>query len=153
MDQGLTIAEAAARCGLPQSTLRYWERIGLVQPIHRDPRSGHRRYSTEQAGQLETLANLRAVGLSIHDMRAYLSGAARGDSAAGEQRALFQAHADKLADQLAELELRRAYLDLKVEYWTAREAGDRVGMDAAARRLAPLIRRIGSRTIPSEKDT
>lgn len=153
MDQGMTIAEAAARCGLPQSTLRYWERIGLVQPIQRDPSSGHRRYSAQQVGQLETLANLRAVGLSIEDMRTYLRGAERGDSAAGEQKALFQAHADTLAERLAELELRRAYLELKVEYWAAREAGDSVGMDSAAARLAPLIRRIGTPNIPSEKDT
>jgi DNA-binding transcriptional MerR regulator len=39
----MTIAEAAARCGLPESTLRYWERIGLVNRVQRDASSGHRR--------------------------------------------------------------------------------------------------------------
>ena len=32
----MTIAEAAARCGLPESTLRYWERIGLVDRVQRE---------------------------------------------------------------------------------------------------------------------
>jgi DNA-binding transcriptional MerR regulator len=31
----MTIAAAAARCGLPESTLRYWERIGLVNRMQR----------------------------------------------------------------------------------------------------------------------
>ncbi len=34
----MTIAEAAALCGLPESTLRYWERIGLVNRVQRDAR-------------------------------------------------------------------------------------------------------------------
>src|SRR6201996_6888848 len=118
----MTIAEAAARCGLPESTLRYWERIGLVHRVERDASSGHRRYQPEDVAILETLANLRAVGLSIEDMRAYLSGARRGDEAAGEQRALFAAHSRRLAGEIADLELRRSYLDLKVQYWGAHEA-------------------------------
>ena len=89
----MTIAEAAARCGLPESTLRYWERIGLVNRVQRDASSGHRRYRPEDVATLETLGHLRAVGLSIEDMRAYLAGARRGDEAAGEQRELFEAHA------------------------------------------------------------
>ena len=96
MDEELTIAAVVARCGLPESTLRYWERIGLTPPVARDPSSGHRRYREEDVVRLETLANLRAVGLSLEDMRAYLGGAAKGDAAASEQRALFEAHARRL---------------------------------------------------------
>lgn len=141
-EDGFTVAEAVARCGLPESTLRYWERIGLVRPIERDASSRHRRYSIEDVATLETLANLRAVGLSIEDMRAYLAGARRGDAAAGEQRALFEAHAGRLADELTALELRRRYLDLKVQYWSAREAGDLDKAAAVAEELGPIIRRI-----------
>src|SRR5580704_7632184 len=119
----MTIAEAAARCGLPESTLRYWERIGLVNRVQRDASSGHRRYRPEDVATLETLGNLRAVGLSIEDMRAYLASA-------------------RLADEVAALELRRRYLDLKVRYWSAREAGDLDKAAAVAEELAPIIRRM-----------
>jgi MerR family transcriptional regulator, aldehyde-responsive regulator len=138
----MTIAEAAARCGLPESTLRYWERIGLVSPVQREASSGHRRYRPEDVATLETLGNLRAVGLGIEDMRAYLAGARRGDEAAGEQRELFENHARRLADEVAALELRRRYLDLKVRYWSAREAGDLDKAAAVAEELAPIIRRM-----------
>jgi MerR family transcriptional regulator, aldehyde-responsive regulator len=111
----VTIAEAAARSGLPESTLRYWERIGLVNRVRRDASSGHRRYRPEDVATLETLGHLRAVGLSIEDMR-------------------------RLADEVAVLELRRRYLDLKVRYWAAREAGDLDKAAAVAEELAPIIR-------------
>jgi DNA-binding transcriptional MerR regulator len=139
---GYTIAEAVARSGLPESTLRYWERIGLVRPVARDASSRHRRYSAAEVATLETLANLRAVGLSIEDMRTYLASARRGDNAAGEQRKLFEAHARRLSDDLEALELRRRYLDLKVQYWSAREVGDPDKAASVADELGPLIRRI-----------
>ncbi len=31
--------------GLPESTLRYYEQIGIIATIARDPSSGHRAYS------------------------------------------------------------------------------------------------------------
>ncbi|MGC1284161.1 MAG: MerR family transcriptional regulator, partial [Streptosporangiaceae bacterium] len=59
-------------------TLRYWERIGLVNRVQRDASSAPA-YRPEDVATLETLGNLRAVGLSIEDMRAYLASARRGD--------------------------------------------------------------------------
>lgn len=40
----LTIQQVARRTGLSESALRYYERIGLLDPVPRDPSSGHRRY-------------------------------------------------------------------------------------------------------------
>jgi MerR family transcriptional regulator, aldehyde-responsive regulator len=65
-----------------------------------------------------------------------------GDEAAGEQRALFEAHARRVAAEMAALELRRHYLELKVRYWSAREAGDLDKAAAVAEELAPIIRRM-----------
>jgi DNA-binding transcriptional MerR regulator len=58
----MTIAEAAARCGLPESTLRYWERIGLVNRVQRDASSGHRRYRPEDVATLGTAWSRSAPG-------------------------------------------------------------------------------------------
>ena len=137
-----SIAAAAARSGLPESTLRYWERIGLLKPVAREDSSGHRRYSERDVTTLETLANLRAVGMSIDDMRSYLDRGSAGAAAAGEQRALFQAHAERMRAEIAAMRTRLGYLELKVAYWTAREAGD---LDQAAKiadELVPVIRQI-----------
>ena len=40
----LTIQQVARRTGLAESALRYYERIGLIDPVPRNESSGHRRY-------------------------------------------------------------------------------------------------------------
>jgi DNA-binding transcriptional MerR regulator len=42
-EPALSIAEAAEASGLSVHTLRYYERTGLLEPVHRNG-SGHRRY-------------------------------------------------------------------------------------------------------------
>jgi DNA-binding transcriptional MerR regulator len=40
----LTIQDVSRRSGLSEPTLRYYEEVGLIGPIERDPSSRHRRY-------------------------------------------------------------------------------------------------------------
>ena len=125
-----TIHEVAQRSGLSIPTLRYYEEIGLVPDVWRDPSSGHRRYSADTLQILESLANLRAVGMSIEEMRSYLTLREKVDETVVEKRALFQAHAEEVGKQIAQLHIRQRYLSFKVAYWDARARGD---LDEAAR--------------------
>ncbi|GCE29002.1 hypothetical protein KDA_44860 [Dictyobacter alpinus] len=111
-------------------TLRYYEEIGLVPDVGRDPSSGHRRYRADTLQIIESLANLRAVGMSIEEMRTYLTLREQGDETAVEKRDLFQAHAEEVEKQMARLRIHQRYLSLKVAYWDARARGD---LDDAAR--------------------
>lgn len=43
--------------GLPESTLRYYEQIGIIAPITRDPSSGHRAYSESSSKKIGTSSN------------------------------------------------------------------------------------------------
>ncbi len=120
----LTIKQMAAQSGLSEYTLRYYEKIGLIKPIPRDRSSGHRRYSIATVEMVETLSCLRASGLSLEDMRTYLRLREHGDEAAAEQKALFLAHAEEVADEIRKLEIRQRFLSGKVAYWDARMNGD-----------------------------
>lgn len=120
----LTIKQMAAQSGMSEYTLRYYEKIGLIQPIPRDGSSGHRRYSAETTQIAEALACLRASGLSLDDMRRYLQLRERGDEAAAEQKALFLAHAKEVAEEIRKLHIRQRYLKGKVAYWDARLNGN-----------------------------
>src|SRR5690348_17543161 len=90
--QTYTVQQAAARTGWSEHTLRYYERIGLIQPVARQESSGHRRYSPADLATLETLACLRATGMPIDQMRRYFDLRSRGAEAAAAQRALLAAH-------------------------------------------------------------
>jgi DNA-binding transcriptional MerR regulator len=125
-----TIHEVAQRSGLSIPTLRYYEEIGLVPDVWRDTSSGHRRYSADTLQLIESLANLRAVGMSIEDMHTYLALRERGAETAVEKRDLFQAHAEEVEKQIARLHIHQRYLSFKVAYWDAQARGDR---DEAAR--------------------
>ena len=130
LQETYTIHEVAQRSGLSIPTLRYYEEIGLVPDVWRDTSSGHRRYSADTLQIIESLANLRAVGMSIEEMRTYLTLRERGDETAVEKRDLFQVHAEEVEKQIAQLQIRQRYLSLKVSYWDARAHGD---VDEAAR--------------------
>ena len=75
------------RTGLAESTLRYYERIGLIDEVPRDERSGHRRYPPGLVAAIEAMSCLRGTGMSVVDMRAYLANVQRGRAGAAEQLA------------------------------------------------------------------
>jgi DNA-binding transcriptional MerR regulator len=120
----LTIQETARRTGLSEPTLRYYEEIGLIGPIERDERSGHRRYRSSDLDLLEMLACLRAVGLGIEDMRVYQANRGRGRAAAAEQRDLLLRHAERVEAEIEAQRARIGYLRAKASMWDARDRGD-----------------------------
>jgi MerR family transcriptional regulator, aldehyde-responsive regulator len=121
---GLTIQQASRHTGLAESTLRYYERIGLIGAVPRDESSGHRRYPPDLVAAIEALSCLRGTGMPVQDMRNYVANMRRGLIAAADQRALFAGHADRLRREIARLRLRQRYVSAKAELWAAREQGD-----------------------------
>jgi DNA-binding transcriptional MerR regulator len=141
-EAGLPIQEVARRTGFSESALRYYERIGLIDPVPRDTSSSHRRYTEETVDTLEALACLRSIGMSIEDMRSYLDGVAEGPSAAPRMVELFAGHAERLEDESAALRLRHAYATAKVALWQARIDDDRAAEQAAAATVRRVIERL-----------
>jgi MerR family transcriptional regulator, aldehyde-responsive regulator len=130
-DDGLPIQEVARRTGFSESTLRYYERIGLVGPVPRDQSSSHRRYSAQAVATLESLACLRSTGMSIGGMRAYLEGVSEGGTAAPRMAELFAGHAHRLEQELAAMRVRHAYATAKAALWQARADGDQAAEQKA----------------------
>jgi MerR family transcriptional regulator, aldehyde-responsive regulator len=136
---GLSIQEVARRTGFSESALRYYERIGLIDPVPRDSSSSHRRYAVETVDTLEALACLRSTGMSIDDMRAYLGGVAEGLTAAPRMVELFAGHARRLEQELVALRVRHAYAAAKAAPRQARADGDRAAEQEAAAAVLPII--------------
>lgn len=119
-----TIKEAAALTGLPASTLRYYESIGVISPISRGATSKHRMYDEGDLDQLMWVACLAATGMSVSDMRQYVANGQLGPAAAGEQIDLLAEQERQLEIEAEQIGLRRRYVQLKIEYWQAVQAGD-----------------------------
>ncbi|OIK02112.1 MerR family transcriptional regulator [Streptomyces monashensis] len=138
-----TIHDVSTRSGLSEPTLRYYEDVGLIGPIDRDESSGHRRYSSRDLDTLEALSCLRAVGVSIEDMRTYLGNRARGREAAAEQRDLLLRHAERIESEIAAQRARLGYLREKAAMWDARDRGDAAAEAESIRRLVAAVEGLG----------
>ena len=119
-----SIKEAAALTGLPATTLRYYEQVGVIAPVSRGASSGHRVYDEGDLDQLMAVSCLSATGMSLDDMRAYMANARRGAQAAAEQQSLLEQQRRHLAVEAERLVLRQRYVDLKIAYWQAVIDGD-----------------------------
>ena len=147
---GLTVQETAARTGLSEHTLRYYERAGLLGAVRRDDSSGHRRYSADDVARISTLACLRATGLPLDQMRRYFTLAARGRSAASALRELLEEQEDALEARMQTMQRHREYVRRKIDYWRALEAGDERAAKAIAAELACRV--LGSAESQSHTD-
>jgi DNA-binding transcriptional MerR regulator len=108
-----SIAQAAARSGLSIDTLRYYERIGLVEPPARDS-GGRRDYSDEDLGWLAFLTRLRTTGMPIRMMREYAQLRHRGVGTSARRRQILVEHRAGVRDRIAELQSCLEVLDYKI---------------------------------------
>ena len=125
-----TIREVAQLSGLPESTLRYYETIGLIHPIRRDSSSKHRVYNENDVNFAISIACLNATGMSLEDMRTYFKNRSQGAQAANEQVELLETHKRRLAEEAHYLILRQRYVDAKITYWKAVKSGDTKQIEA-----------------------
>ncbi len=119
-----TIQEVTQKSGLSEHTLRYYERIGLLNKVDRDNSSRHRRYTEEDVRMIEALACLRTTGMSIDDMRKFLTLIEDGEAVADQQLALFEMHRQNLEQEIAQKQKHLRYLEQKVAFWKAIQNGD-----------------------------
>ncbi len=128
--------------GLPASTLRYYETIGVITPISRGATSRHRSYSEEDLNLLTGVACLNATGLSLEDMKHYVANNALGPAKAADQVELLTAHRERLAVEAERIALRRRYLGIKIDYWRAVGAGDDARAEALVAEGLSLVKQL-----------
>lgn len=150
----LTVRQAAARTGMSEHTLRYYERIGLLEPARRGATSGHRRYGAAEVAWLNSLACLRATGMPLEEMRRFAELRRQTPGTLGDMAAVLEAHRQAVRRQIERLEDQAEYLRLKAAY--LRELGAHEGRETdAARRLREQIeaRHPGAQKEEHDEDT
>lgn len=100
----LLIAEFARRCRLPVSTLRYYDRVGLLRPAEVDARSGYRRYSADQLHTAVTIARLRSIGTAPDTIARILAGGPGAVAALAAERTRITDEITRRADALDRLD-------------------------------------------------
>ncbi|MFI5617566.1 MerR family transcriptional regulator [Streptomyces sp. NPDC051567] len=108
-----TISEVAARTGLTQHTLRWYERIGLMPHVDRS-HSGQRRFSERDLDWLAFVGKLRATGMSVADMVRYAELVREGEHTVAQRRELLERTRHDVRARITELNDALAVLDHKI---------------------------------------
>ncbi len=133
MTTSLTIAQASEATGLSVHTLRYYERIGLLDPVERRD-NRHRRYTQEDLNWIAFLKKLKATGLPVRAMLRYAELRRIGNTveSVSQRRAMLQAHTLCVQDTLAELQENLAVLQHKLALYDELEQQARAALPASA---------------------
>jgi DNA-binding transcriptional MerR regulator len=110
-----TTREAAATCGLTDTMLRWYERIGLLDRVER----GHdrrRRFTRSDLDWLRLLSMLRATGMPVREMQRYADLLRRCDTEA-ERLELLEAHRERIVAALAVQRECLALMDSKIDHY------------------------------------
>ncbi|GAA2227440.1 hypothetical protein GCM10010430_03620 [Kitasatospora cystarginea] len=112
-----SISAVAAVSGLTAHTLRWYERIGLLDPIDRSY-SGQRRYSDADLNRLGFLSRLRLTGMPVADMLRYVELARAGDDTVEARREILVQHREEVRQKIADLHATLAVLDYKIDIYS-----------------------------------
>ncbi len=104
----MNIGDVANFSGLPAKTIRYYEDIGLVQPLRRA--NGYRTFRENDMHKLAFLGRARALGFTIEDCRSLLKLYADTDRASAEVKQVAEEHLERIDHKVAELTEMRATL-------------------------------------------
>ena len=118
-----TVGEMAKMLEVPASTLRYYDKEGLLPFVERSP-GGMRMFQEKDFEWLQVIGCLKKAGMPLRDIRVYIELAMQGDDTIGERLALFEHQREVLREQMEQLQRTMDVLDYKCWYYeTAREAG------------------------------
>lgn len=116
MNDLLTIQQVAEKTGLSTHTLRYYEKIGLIQAVDR-AHNGHRRYSPNDVGWLDFLKCLRSTGMPVREVKRYAELFEQGDPTMTERRQLLETHRARIEADLHELTANLEAIKYKIAYY------------------------------------
>jgi MerR family redox-sensitive transcriptional activator SoxR len=119
----MTIGELVAETEMPASTIRYWERIGVLPKPARV--GGQRRYGPDAVQRLAVLRLAQACGFHLDEMRHLLHGFPAGVKPPRRWQELARCKQHELEEQISRLKAMRRVLDrvMKCECLELQECG------------------------------
>jgi MerR family mercuric resistance operon transcriptional regulator len=99
----LTIGQLADSAGVPTSTVRYYERSGLLKPDERSAGGNYRQYHARSVEKLKFIRSAQAVGLSLKEVADLLRLTDEETSPCDEVMAALRRRLDEVREKLKDL--------------------------------------------------
>lgn len=118
-----TVGEMAKLLGVTASTLRYYDKEGLLPFVERSS-GGIRMFRDSDIEWLRVIECMKKAGMSIKDIRQYIELALKGDDTIELRLMMFRRQKEVLQQKMVEMQHTMAMVDYKCWYYeTAKAAG------------------------------
>ena len=138
-----TIGEMAQKMHVAPSTLRYYDKEGLLPFVERSS-GGIRMFKDEDMEWLRVLGCLKKAGMPLKEIRSFMDLSRQGDATIDRRLGLIEKQRRSVLDQMEQLEDTLLMLDYKQWYYqTAQKAGtcavhDAMPLEEVPERFRPL---------------
>jgi len=112
----MKIAEVSERYAISTDTLRYYERIGLIQPVNRNE-SGIRDYNELDLRRVEFIKCMRSAGLPVEVLIEYVGLVQQGDGTIQTRKEILKEQREQLVARIKEMQKTLDVLDHKIEVY------------------------------------
>lgn len=110
----MTITEVAKLYDISADTLRYYERIGIIPSVNRNP-NGIRNYTENDCSWVSFAKCMRNAGLPVEVLIEYVTLFQQGDATTEARKEILIEQRDKLVERLAEMQETLDRLNHKIE--------------------------------------
>lgn len=118
-----TIKEVSEIMNLPISTIRYYDKEGLLPYIERKE-SGYRLFHESDVKMLQVIECFKRTGMPIKEIKQFIEYVKLGDDSLEERYLMFKEREAAVKQQMADLEKQMEIIQHKLWYYqTAMEAG------------------------------
>lgn len=122
-----TIGETAELLGVPASTMRYYDKEGLLPELSRGA-GGRRVFADKDLEALKVIDCLKQSGLHISEIRQFMQWYQQGDETLKQRQELFQNCRSSVLEQMEQLQHTLEIVEYKCWYY---EAAARLGSEQA----------------------
>jgi DNA-binding transcriptional MerR regulator len=112
----MKIAEVSEQYGLSSDTLRYYERVGLIPPVHRNE-SGIRDYNDLDLRRVDFIKCMRSAGLPIEVLIEYVALVQQGDKTIEARKDILKEQRELLLARMNEMQKTLDILNHKIEVY------------------------------------
>jgi DNA-binding transcriptional MerR regulator len=112
----MKIAEVSERYGLSADTLRYYERVGLIPPVHRNE-GGMRDYNELDLRRVDFIKCMRGAGLPVEVLIEYVALVQQGDRTIEARKEILKEQRELLASRMQEMQKTLDILDHKIKVY------------------------------------
>ena len=125
-----TVGEMARLLEVPASTLRYYDKEGLLPFVERSS-GGIRMFQEADLEWLQVIHCMKKAGMSIRDIRHYIELAQQGDDTIEARLQMFRHQRDVLKQQIAEMQHTLDTVEYKCWFYEAAKAAGTVDAPSA----------------------